>query len=143
MYKIKKIVPIFNQILVTKNMYATSHIANTNLIDTAKSNTIKEYQTVLAVSKAVEARGDIKVGDTVFINPKRYMTMKHTNGKLDNGLQQDNMVATYEIPTFDVYDRKDGSCEECMLIGDNDVYFIADGEEFDENAPVGNELLLN
>ena len=48
---------------------------------------------------------------------------------------QDQMKAQFNIPTFTVYDLPDGGSRELMIIGDNDIYFVAEGEEF-ETTPV-------
>lgn len=134
MFKIKKITPLFNHVLVTKDLYETERIGNTNLIDVTKTDTIKEYQKVVDVGPLVK---NIKPGDIVFIDPRRYMHVDHRFNKVDeNNMQQDNMHAFFDIPTFNVYDREDGSCRELMYIADNDCMFVASGEEFNENPSI-------
>ena len=136
MFKIKKIKPMFNQIVTTMNMYDSNVTLAGNLIDSSRINTIKEYQTVLEVGPAVRAKGDLKPGDTVFINPKRFTTMEHKVGLAnEDNVQKDNMHINFNIPHYAIYDREDGSCREVLLISDNDIFFAADGEEFDE-APL-------
>nr|DAG98518.1 MAG TPA: cp-chaperonin [Crassvirales sp.] len=111
-----------------------------SLIDTTRANTIKEYQTILAVGPMVKAKGDLKVGDVVFINPKRFTTMAHKHGLADeDNVQKDNMHINFNIPHYPVYDREDGGCREVLLISDNDIFFSAEGEEFDECPPVVTE----
>lgn len=132
-FKIKKLKPQFNQIVVTRNLYEEQKTAG-GLILSGKTHTIKEYQTVVSVGPRVDP--SIKPGDVVFINPKRYMSVDHRNGGKDSdrNIIKDEMHAQFTIPTFTVYDLPDGSSRELMLIGDNDVYFVAEGEEF-ETAP--------
>ena len=86
--RIKSIKPMFNGIVTTCNKYAKDQLlAGTNLVDTTKADTIKEYQTVVAVGPMVKG---IEVGDTVFINPKRYAVKKHKEGTLKDGIITDN-----------------------------------------------------
>jgi hypothetical protein len=139
MFKIKKIKPLFNQLVTTMDMY-DSNLKVGGLIDTTRANTIKEYQTILAVGPMVKAKGDLKVGDVVFINPKRFTTMEHKHGLADeDNVQKDNMHINFNIPHYPVYDREDGSCREVLLISDNDIFFSAEGEEFNETPTVVTE----
>lgn len=139
MFKIKKIKPLFNQIVTTMDMY-DANMKVGNLIDTTRANTIKEYQTILAVGPMVKAKGDLKVGDVVFINPKRFTTMEHKHGLAnEDNVQKDNMHINFNIPHYPVYDREDGSCREVLLISDNDIFFSAEGEEFEENPTIVTE----
>lgn len=134
MFKIKKIRPMFNMVITTMNEYRDV-VRDSGLIDTTRSNRLKEYQTVVAVGPQVK---DIKPGDTVFINPRRYAKMTHKDGlkDLDANVQKTDMFYQLDIPTVDVYDRPDGSCRTLLAIFDNDIEFIAEGEEFDENPTV-------
>ena len=128
-FKIKKITPLFNQIVTTRELYHEQKTASGVILGRAR--TIKEYQKVLAVGPIVKG---IKPGDIVFIDPRRYMLPpEHRDGKLDKekNIIQDNMHAQFNIPTYTVYDQPDGSSREVMLIGDNDVHFVAEGEEFE------------
>lgn len=131
-FKIKKLKPQFNQIVVTRDLYAEQRSKAGLFL--GKANTIKEYQTVVSVGPNVKG---IAPGDVVFINPKRYMTVDHQDGLRDKekNVIQDQMKAQFNIPTFTVYDLPDGGSRELMIIGDNDIYFVAEGEEF-ETTPV-------
>ena len=131
-FKIKKLKPLFNQIVVTRNLYDEQK-TKSGVILAAKTHAIKEYQTVVAVGPHVQG---IEPGDVVFIDPKRYMQVEHNKdgGIVDKekNIIKDNMHATFAIPTFDVYDQPDGKCRQLMLIGDNDIYFVAEGAEEDD-----------
>lgn len=137
LFKIKKLKPQFNQVVVTRNLYDEQR-TKSGVILAAKTHAIKEYQTVVAVGPNVQG---IAPGDTVFINPKRYMMVEHhkDGGIVDKekNIIKDNMHATFSIPTFDVYDQPDGSCRQLMLIGDNDIFFVAEGteEHTEDEAP--------
>ena len=135
---IKKIKPLFNMLVTTCNKYDSNiKLAGTNLLDSTKANTIKEYQTVIAVGPSV--RG-IEVGDVVFINPARYIVRKHQEGSLKDGVITDNPVIGYKFETVEV----DGKI--CLLLFDNDIKFTATIEEFDENPTIvlpDNKLDIN
>ena len=104
------------------------------IIDSSKAGLIKEYQTV--VEKGPMVRG-IEVGDVVFINPQKYIEIKHHFKDADaNNVQQDDMHAILRIPRFTIYDGEDGASREVMMIDDGSVYFVAEGEEFNENPTI-------
>ena len=132
-FKIKKLKPQFNQIVVTRDLYQEQRSEAGLYL--GRTHTIKEYQTVVAVGPNVKG---IEPGDVVFINPKRYMTVDHNDGKLDKekNIVQDQMKAQFNIPTFTVYDQPNGGSRELMLIGDNDIYFVAEGKEFETTPAV-------
>ena len=118
---IKKVKPTFNGLITTMNKYDSEVKARgSNLIDASKANTVKEYQTVVAIGPMV--RG-IEVGDTVFINPKRYAVMKHKEGSLKDGVITDNPVIEYK---FDVVKIND---EDHLLLQDRDIMYVFEGEE--------------
>ena len=84
---------MFNNIVVTCNKYPND-VRIGNLLDATKADTVKEYQTVVAVGPMV--RG-IEVGDIVFINPRRYAVKKHREGTLKDGIITDNPVVGYNF----------------------------------------------
>lgn len=133
MYKLKKIKPTFNHIVVTMNCYDRNYKTG-GIIDSSKAGLIKEYQTVVEVGPMVKG---IDVGDVVFINPQRYLEIKHHFKDADaNNVQKDDMHAILRIPRFTLYDGPNGESREVMLLGDNDVFFVAEGGEFDENPSI-------
>lgn len=95
------------------------------LIDNSKQkDTLKEYQTVLAVGSSVR---DIKEGDLVCINPIRFAQRKHSAGSLKNGVVTDNPIVGYN---FDIVEMDD---KQCLLLQDRDISFvISDYEEVEE-----------
>ena len=119
---VKKIKPMFNMILTTMNKYEDDYKENGIINPTKSKGTLKEYQKVIAVGSSVR---DIKVGDIVCINPKRYATMKHKEGSLKDGVIKDNPVVAYN---FDVI-LLDGV--EYLKLYDNDVDFIVTEYEDD------------
>lgn len=125
---LKNVRPLFNNIVTTMDRYKTDlKIKGSNIINAAKSGAVKEYQKVIAVGPMV--RG-IEVGDTVFINPMRYAVMQHKEGSLKNGVITDNPVVGYNFDTVEI------EGVEHLFLTDNDIKFIADVEEFEENPPV-------
>ena len=85
-----------------------------------KKGDLKEYQKVLAVGSTVR---DIKVGDKVMINPIRYAKKKHQEGSLKDGIVTDNPIVKYEFNVIKV------NGENCLLLYDQDVMYIFEGEE--------------
>ena len=130
MFIIKKIKPLFNSLVTTCNKHETVTLGNSNLVDTTKSGSIKEYQTVVAVGPSV--RG-VDVGDVVFINPKRYAVKKHQEGSLKDGVITDNPIIGYNFNIIEI----DGVPH--MYIQDNDIEYVAEGEEFDESPAIVTE----
>lgn len=128
---IKKVKPMFNGLITTMNRYEQDvKVKGTDLIDSSKSNAVKEYQTVVAVGPMV--RG-IEVGDTVFINPNRYAVMKHKAGSLQDGVIKDNPVIGYNFDIVEI----DGVNH--LYLQDSDIKFVAEIEEFNENPMIYTE----
>lgn len=128
---IKSVKPLFNGIITTMSRYPVNMtVKNTKLLDATKSGAVKEYQKVVAVGPMV--RG-IEVGDTVFINPKRYAVMKHKEGTLQDGVIKDNPVIGYNFDIIEI----DGV--EHLFLQDNDIKYVAEVEEFDENPTIVTE----
>lgn len=116
--KIKKIKPLFNKIVTTCDTYKED--VKQGGIILAVKGTIKEYQTVEAVGSTVR---DIKVGDVVFINPKRYIVQQHKEKeKSIKGVIGDNMTLGVEFPIVNFNDEKH------LLIYDQDVDYIVEVE---------------
>lgn len=117
---IKKIKPMSTQVLLTKDKYEEDLKTHNGIVLTAKG-TVKLIQKVLAVGPMVR---DIKVGDTIKINPMRYFIQEHPEDKesLREYFINRNPKLKYEFPTIKLSD------EDCILIEANDVEFII--EEF-------------
>lgn len=128
MKKLIKIRPLFNMIITTMDLYEDDQMVG-NIIDTRKTKgSIKEYQTVVAVGDTVK---NIKVGDIVSINPKRYTVMKHDPKSLKNGIIDDNMVVGYKFNTITLNDK------EHLMLYDQDIDFVVEEmEEVEDTASV-------
>ena len=132
---IKKIKPLFNGLITTMDKYPKIVTTGT-VIDPTKSGAVKEYQKVVAIGPMV--RG-IEVGDTVFINPSRYAVMKHKKGTLEDGVIKDNPIVGYNFDIVNI----DGV--DHLFLQDNDIKYVAEVEEFDENPTIvtdSNKLIL-
>lgn len=127
MIRIKKLRPMFTNIVTTMNSYEDDVITASGLIDTRKQKgALKEYQTVIAVGNAVR---DIFPGDVVCINPIRYAQYKHNKDSLKD-LATDNPITGYNFNVVEI-DGKD-----CLLLHDQDIrYVIEDYEEVPDPAP--------
>lgn len=129
MLKLKKIKPMFNNILTTMEKYEED-VMSMGII-TKKQGGLKEYQKVVEVGSSVR---DVKEGDLVCINPKRFAVRKHQDGSLKDGVITDNPVTTYN---FDVIEL-DGV--QYLLLQDRDIDFIiTESEEVPE--PVTSEII--
>lgn len=118
---IKSVKPMFTNIVTTTDKYPEDlKLEGSDLIDSEKAGNMKEYQTVTAVGPHVR---DIKVGDTVFINPKRYAIMKHKANTLRENVVEDNPVLGYNFDII-LIDKVPH-----LLLLDSDVKFIAEVEE--------------
>ena len=123
MLRIKKIRPMANYILVTKDVYTPEDFAG--VIEKAQGS-VKEYQKVIAIGPMVRT---IQVGDLVSINPKRYAVTKYESGSIKNDIEGMKKVVGFNIPEVTM----DG--QKYMLITDQDIGFVI--EEYEEDKPSG------
>ena len=125
MLKIKKILPMFNRILVTSDKYEKD--VTKGGVVTITAGTLKEYQKVIAVGSTVR---DIKEGDTVIINPSRYAVKKHAEGSMKDGIISDNPTVSYNFNLVEINNQL------YILLYDQDVdYIVKDFEEANEEDP--------
>lgn len=125
MLKIKKILPMFNRILVTSDKYEKD--VTKGGVVTITAGTLKEYQKVIAVGSTVR---DIKEGDTVIINPSRYAVKKHVEGSMKDGIISDNPTVSYNFNLVEINNQL------YILLYDQDVdYIVKDFEEVNEEDP--------
>lgn len=131
MIKIKKLRPMFTNIVTTMNLYEEDSMLSSGLIDSTKQKgTLKEYQTVISIGNAVKG---INVGDVVCINPIRYAQYKHDKGSLKD-IASSNPVTGYNFNVVEI-DGKD-----CLLLHDQDVRYVI--EEYEEVAdPVPSSII--
>ena len=125
MLHIKKIKPLFTNILITGNEYEKDEKQKGLIF--AKKGDLKLYQTVLAIGSMIR---DIKVGDKVMINPDGYKVTKYdpNSVKEDMGM---NKIIGYNMPWV-IVDDEEGNPQKCLLVKDRDIEYVFEGEEEDE-----------
>ncbi len=126
MLVLKKITPMFTSIVTTMDMYSEVQYVGSIIDPTKTQKGIREYQKVLAVGSSVR---DIKVGDMVCVDPKRFAVMKHREGTLKDGIVTDNPVMKYNFDVVEI----DG--KPCLLLQDRDISFIINEYEEKEDNP--------
>ena len=123
---IKKVKPMFNQVVTTMETYKEDIIENGVITDKVKGS-IKEYQKIVAIGDGV--RG-INIGDVVVINPARYAKLKHEKGGMKDGVITDNMILGYNFNTVNL----EGIPH--LIIYDNDIKYILEEYEELENSNI-------
>ena len=133
MLKINKIKPVFNKIVTTCDVYQMGKSTGGIIIKT--DGTIKEYQRVEAVGNTVTS---VKVGDIVMINPKRYLVARH-NDKPDSvkNVNGDEVTFSVDFPILEYGGKKH------LLIYDQDIDYIIDGEEVEDEQTKSSLILPN
>ena len=133
MLKINKIKPVFNKIVTTCDVYQMGKSTGGIIIKT--DGTIKEYQRVEAVGSTVR---DIKVGDIVMIKRKRYLVARH-NDKPDSvkNVNGDEVTFSVDFPILEYGGKKH------LLIYDQDIDYIIDGEEVEDEQTKSSLILPN
>ena len=126
MLNIKDIKPVYTRLLTTAERYQEDQ-TNGVLLDANKlEGRYKEYQKVVRVGSSVR---EVSVGDTVLIDPSRYMKRKFS----DNSLREDfvdNPIVEIDIPTVTM----DGI--DYFMIEERDIaYVIQDYEELPDPKP--------
>jgi hypothetical protein len=126
MFKIKKVRPLFTGIVTTATRYVGETINKAGLIVPNKmEGQLNPFQRVVSVGKMVN---DIKEGDIVKLNFKRYLVPLQVPGKIEDNVQSSNMKGTYEIPMIDL----DGVPH--LFLQSNDVEFVVEDCEIDEGG---------
>lgn len=127
MFTIKKVRPLFTGVVTTARKYVgETTTAGGLIVDTTKmEGTLNNYQIVTAVGTMVK---DLKEGDIVKINYKRYAKAKHVPGAIEDNIQSDNMSVVYEIPMINI------SGEEYLFIQNNDIEYVVEDYELDEGG---------
>lgn len=127
MFTIKKVRPLFTGVVTTARKYVgETTTAGGLIVDTTKmEGTLNNYQIVTAVGTMVK---DLKEGDIVKINYKRYAKAKHLPGAIEDNIQSDNMSVVYEIPMINI----DG--EEYLFIQNNDIEYVVEDYKLDEGG---------
>lgn len=132
---IKKVRPMFNQVITTMDKYSDDEMKTGSIIDVSKvNNPIKEYQKVVAVGPMVK---NIEVGDIVMINPKRYGKVRHKEGSLKDGIITDNPVVSYNFNVIEL------NHTPFLLLLDQDIDFIVEEYEEVKDSPQSDIIVPN
>lgn len=126
MLNIKSIRPVYTRLITTADKYGADQFDGL-IIDPKKAEgRYKEYQKVVRVGSSVR---EVSIGDTVLIDPSRYMKRKFS----DNSLREDfvdNPIISIDIPTVTM----DGV--DYFMIEERDIaYIIEDSEEVPDPKP--------
>jgi len=126
MLNIKSIRPVYTRLITTADKYKADQLDGL-IIDPKKAEgRYKEYQKVVRVGSSVR---EVSVGDTILIDPSRYMKRKFS----DNSLREDfvdNPIISIDIPTVTM----DGV--DYFMIEERDIaYIIEDSEEVPDPKP--------
>lgn len=127
MLHIKKIKPLFNNIITTAEKYEEDIISN-GLIETNKNKgDLKMYQKVIAVGSTVR---DIEVGDTVMINPMNYAVRRYDKNSIQNDIDN-NPVLEFQFNWLTI-DNENGEPQDCLMFSDRDILYTFEGDEVSE-----------
>ena len=126
MFKIKKVKPMFTGVITTARRYVGDVKNEAGIIVNMEGN-LNPYQQVVSVGDMVH---DVKEGDVVKLNFKRYAKAKHTPGAIDqeNNIQADDMKMSYELPIITIND------DICLYMQNNDIEYVVTDYEVDEGG---------
>ena len=126
MFKILEVKPLFTGVITTAKKYV-GDVKNEAGLIVNMDGQLNPYQTVVAVGTSVH---DVKEGDIVKLNFKRYCVAKHTPGKIDvdQNKQFDDMSMSYELPIITINDQV------CLYMQNNDIEYIVTKSEIDEGG---------
>ena len=120
MFNVKKIRPLFTGVVTTAMTYKQDQTTSKGglLFDTSKmKGDLNNFQRVIAVGTMVR---DVKEGDIVFLNLKRYAIPTQKPGAIENNLQKSTLQYTYQIPQVTL----DGV--NYLFLQNNDIEFVVE-----------------
>lgn len=123
MLELRKVQPLFCQVLVTEELFGYDDVSAGGVIVSQKGD-IKPYQTVVAVGSDVT---QVKPGDVVKINFAKYAILKEDPNSVK--AINDNAVVKLRLNEVEMTDAE-GNPVMCMLIDQRDIQYIM--EDFDE-----------
>ena len=113
---IKEIKPLFTAVVTTADKEMEE---NPMIIQLNKNNgNVSLVQKVIAVGDVVDAKGSIKIGDIVHINPINYGKPKYKENSLKDGIIENNFMVEYNIPVIELNKK------EYLFIQDRDIDYI-------------------
>lgn len=123
MLRLKEIKPMFNQVLVTEELYGYDDKDEAGIIVASKGD-IKPYQTVVAVGDDVKK---VKPGDVVAINFYKYAEFKEDPNSVK--AMGGNKMVSLHLNEVELVDEND-EVVRCFIIDERDVKYIL--VDFDE-----------
>ena len=125
MFKIKEVKPLFTGVITTAYTYKDEIKTGSGLlVDASKlAGTLTQLQRVVACGGMCT---EIKPGDIVCLNYKRYAVPQQVPGAIENNKQTSKFQMTYQIPKIEFGDK------ECLFVQYNDIEYIVtdfEGEE--------------
>lgn len=123
MLRLKEIKPMFNQVLVTEELYGYDDKDEAGIIVASKGD-IKPYQTVVAVGDDVKK---VKPGDVVAINFYKYAEFKEDPNSVK--AMGGNRMVSLHLNEVELVDEND-EVVRCFIIDERDVKYIL--VDFDE-----------
>ena len=124
MMNVKSIIPTFNHIVTTMDIYTVDDATEGGIVDTSMLKmSVKPYQKVIAIGSTVR---DIKVGDLVKIDPSRYRVFKQKKNSIKDDLEEYQETEQYRFRTVEMNHKK------YLFLSDSDVEYIIDDFEVEE-----------
>lgn len=143
MLKLKEVKPVFNQVLVTEELFGYDDKDHAGIIVHNKGD-IKPYQRVVAVGNDVK---NVKPGDMVAINFYKYVELQEDENSLK--ALRGNKIVRLRLNEVELTDEND-ELLTCFIIDERDIkYIMSDYEEVaykDDDTtikmPNGNNLIV-
>ena len=131
-----------NQLLITMNRYDKDFKTKSGYIKFPKGM-MKNYQEVVCISPMVERSGDVKVGDTIMLNPNGYARVYHEWQEEEmkkahkdiNDVETNIEAAKDKMAMLYSFDEVKVNGKTYAVIYDNDIKYIVDSPEEFEYAP--------
>ena len=128
MFKFSKIKPLFTGVVTTAMTYKSDQMTTDGglIYDVSKrKGDLNIYQRVVAVGSMVH---DVKEGDVVCLNYKRYAIPTQKPGAIENNIQKSDLQYTYQIPmvTLDGVDY--------LFLQNNDIEYIVLDPQVDDGG---------
>lgn len=130
---IKEIRLLNNRVITTANEYEEDLKAGAIIDARHVKGTLKEYQTVVAVGPMVR---NIKEGDLVMVNPKRFAKLKHEPGSIKNDIIGDNPVVKYNFPIIELNHANH------LFLYDSDIDFVITDFEEEQTTETNTSNLI-
>ena len=129
-FKIKEIRPLFTNVIVSSLTYSVTQYARDNglILDTTRmEGSVIPFQFVKAVGSMVR---DIKEGDLVRVNFRRYYLPVHAPGAIDESenVQTDVLGMKCDVPSVWIDGKK------YFMVQNNDIEFVVTSYDIDEGG---------